>query len=131
MILLDTQAVAWLARRPQALSRAARRAIEKEGRKAGLAVASATLFELAQMAATGEVTTAKTPAEWLRDLVSQTGITVRELTTDIASVAAFLPPTFPADPFDRIIAATAIVDRLPLVTSDARIQESGVVRTIW
>jgi PIN domain nuclease of toxin-antitoxin system len=46
-------------------------------------------------------------------------------------VAAFLPPSFPADPFDRIIAATAIVERVALVTSDARIQESGVVRTIW
>jgi predicted nucleic acid-binding protein len=30
-----------------------------------------------------------------------------------------------------IIAATAIVERLPLVTSDTAIQKSGVVRTIW
>lgn len=131
MIILDTQTVAWLARRPQKLSREARRAIEREARKAGLTVASATLFELAQMAASGEVTTARTPAEWLRELVAQTGVTVRELTTDIASVAAFLPATFPPDPFDRIIAATAIVERVPLVTSDVRIQESRVVRTIW
>jgi predicted nucleic acid-binding protein len=30
-----------------------------------------------------------------------------------------------------VIAATAIVDRMPLVTSDAAIQKSGVVKTIW
>lgn len=131
MIILDTQAVAWLARRPQKLSREARRAIEKESRKQGLAIASATLFELAQMSASGEVTTARTPAEWLKDLVAESGVGVRELTADIAAVAAYLPATFPQDPFDRIIAATAIVERIPLVTSDGRIRGSRVVRTIW
>ena len=131
MIILDTQAVAWLARRPQKLSREARRAIEKESRKKGLAIASATLFELAQMSASGEVTTARTPAEWLKDLVAESGVGVRELTADIAAVAAYLPATFPQDPFDRIIAATAIVERIPLVTSDGRIRGSRVVRTIW
>lgn len=131
MILLDTQALVWLVRRPEKLSRAARRAIEREGRKAGLAIASATLFELAQMAASGEVTTARTPAEWLKDLVADSSLDVRELTTDIAAVAAYLPPNFPGDPFDRLIAATAIVERVALVTSDARIQRSRVVHTIW
>ena len=131
MILLDTQALAWLVGRPQRLSRVARRSIEKESRSKGLSIASATLFELAQLSASGEVVTARTPAEWLKDLVGASGVAVRELTTDIAVVAAHLPPTFPYDPFDRIIAATAIVERIPLVTSDRRIRGSGVVRTIW
>ena len=131
MILLDTQALVWLVRRPQRLSRVARRSIEKESRSKGLAIASATLFELAQMSASGEVVTARTPAEWLKELVAESGVAVRELTTDIAAVAAYLPRTFPQDPFDRIIAATAIVEKIPLVTSDGRIRGSRVVRTIW
>ena len=131
MILLDTQVLAWLVRRPQRLSPAARRTIEREGKKAGLAVASATLFELARMAAEGKITTVRPPAEWLKGLVAESAVTVCELTTDIAAVAAYLPPTFPSDPFDRIIAATAIVERLALVTSDTRIQRSRVVHTIW
>jgi PIN domain nuclease of toxin-antitoxin system len=131
VILLDTQVVTWMVRRPERLSRPARRAIERERRSSGLAIASVTLMELAQMAASGEVRIPGTPAVWLRELVSEASLGVRELSTDIAAVAAYLPEQFPSDPFDRLITATAIVERAPLVTADRRIQESGVLKTIW
>jgi PIN domain nuclease of toxin-antitoxin system len=86
---------------------------------------------MAQAAASGKILIHSTPSEWLRHLVTESRLALRELTADIAAVAAFLPPSFPSDPFDRVIAATAIVDRAPLVTADARIQQSGVVATIW
>ena len=41
------------------------------------------------------------------------------------------PPIFPADPIGRLIAATAVVEKMPLVTADPRIQDGGVVQTIW
>jgi PIN domain nuclease of toxin-antitoxin system len=131
VILLDTQVVAWMAGRPERLSRAARRAVERESHRSGLAIASATLFELAQMAASGAIRIRRTPAEWLAELVREAGLGVRDITTDVAAVAAHLPPGFPADPFDRLIAGTAIVERMSLVTSDSRIRESRVVKTIW
>jgi PIN domain nuclease of toxin-antitoxin system len=88
-------------------------------------------MELGQMLASGEIRSTGTPGDWLRRFAGGTGVAVRDLTVDIAAVAAFLPPDFPTDPFDRLIAATAIVERMPLVTSDRRIQQSRVVRTIW
>lgn len=94
-------------------------------------MASVSLMELAQVAASGDIRIHRTPAEWLRQLVAESRLGLREVTTDIAAVAAYLPPGFPSDPFDRLIAATAIVERVPLVTADTRIQRSGVVKTIW
>lgn len=131
MILLDTQVVVWLVRHPDRLSRRAEKVIAREARRAGLAIASVTLFELAQMAARGAVRISATPSAWIHHVVSQSGLAVKELTVDVAAVAAFLPPTFPPDPVDRVIAATAIVERVPLVTADVRIQRSGVVPTVW
>jgi PIN domain nuclease of toxin-antitoxin system len=131
VILLDTQVVAWTVGGPDRLSRSARRAVERESRRSGLAIASATLYELAHLAASGAIRIRRTPAEWLGELVREAGLGIRDITTDIAVVAAHLPPTFPADPFDRLITATAIVERIPLVTSDTRIRESRLAKTIW
>jgi PIN domain nuclease of toxin-antitoxin system len=131
VILLDTQVVAWTVGGPERLSKAARRAVERESRRSGLFIASATLYELAQLAASGAIRIKRTPAEWLKDVVREAGLGIRDITTDIAAVAAHLPTDVPADPFDRLITATAIVERIPLVTADGRIRASRVVKTIW
>lgn len=39
--------------------------------------------------------------------------------------------TLHGDQFDRIIAASANIHRLPLITRDANITEAGVVETRW
>jgi PIN domain nuclease of toxin-antitoxin system len=130
VILLDTHAAVWLAAKPERLSRAASTAIRRAGTE-GLAIASVTLMEISQLLARGEIQPRGTPQSWLRELVARTNVAVRDISIEIAAQAGHLPPTFPSDPFDRLIAATAVVERMPLVTADTRIQKSGVVRTIW
>jgi PIN domain nuclease of toxin-antitoxin system len=131
VILLDTHAVLWMALRPDRLSRPATRTIRAAQGRGELAIASVTLMELAQMLATGAIRPADTPQGWLRAFVAETTVATCDLTIEVASVAAHLPESFPRDPFDRIIGATALVERAPLVTADTRIQASGIVPTIW
>jgi PIN domain nuclease of toxin-antitoxin system len=51
-------------------------------------------------------------------------IELLELAPDIAAATNDLPHGFPGDPFDRVIAATAKVRQLVLVTSDSAIRDS-------
>lgn len=45
--------------------------------------------------------------------------------------ALSLPTTYPKDPADRMIGATALVEGLPLLTADTEIRRSNAVQTIW
>src|ERR1017187_4503594 len=51
-------------------------------------------------------------------------IELLELTPEIASATNDLPENFPGDPFDRVIAATAKVTDLVLVTCDRAIRDA-------
>ena len=58
-------------------------------------------------------------------------IIVKPITLDIAIYTAYFPPDFPNDLADRIIAATARAEGLPLVTADRRLLDCTLLKTIW
>jgi PIN domain nuclease of toxin-antitoxin system len=55
-------------------------------------------------------------------------IELLELTPGIAAATNDLPETFPGDPFDRVIAATAKIMNLTLITCDAAIRDARFCR---
>ena len=131
MILLDTHVLVWLAADAGRLSRSAAAAIRKAFTSGGLAIASITLWELAMLFSRGRLRAQGTVEASVRALVEGTGVSIREITPEVAALAAQFPSHFPADPADRLIAATARAESLPLVTSDEKIQASPLVKTIW
>jgi PIN domain nuclease of toxin-antitoxin system len=56
---------------------------------------------------------------------------VKDITSTIAALATQFPDSYPADPADRLIGATARAEGLVLVTRDKKIQTSGLVKTVW
>ncbi len=131
MILLDTHVLLWLAAEPRKLSRPAASAIRRSLRLGGLGVASISLWEIAMLLSAGRLRAPGTSDDAIGLLLERTGVTVLEITPEVAALATQFPESFPRDPADRLIAATARSHSIPLVTADERIQRSPLVKTIW
>jgi PIN domain nuclease of toxin-antitoxin system len=130
LILLDTHVVIWLAFEETRISKAAQAALS-EARKGirGLAISDFTLFELSLLFRRKKFELAISPEDFLWD-VERRFVTL-PVTANVALQAFNLPASYPNDPVDRIIGATALVEDIPLITADRGIRKSRVVPTIW
>ena len=124
-VLLDSHVVHWWAADPGRLSPGSATAI---GDARELAVAGVTWFELAWLVTNGRLQSRIPLRGWLDQLARE--IRTLPLTTAVAARAAALPATFPRDPADRVIFATAQETGYRLVTRDLRMREHDVARDI-
>ena len=115
-MLLDTHAFYWWSADSSRLSATAAQSIIDADE---LAVAAISWFELAWMAQNNRIAVPLPLKAWIDELASQ--VQTFPITPSIAMAAVALPTSFPADPMDRLIYATAVEHGIQLVTRDERI----------
>lgn len=131
MIFLDTHVVVWVVADEDRLSRPAASAIRRARNSDGIAIADVVIWELAFLLARGVLRTHNTIEKTVENFIVRSGVTVQSITPEIATIAAQFPDSYPKDPIDRIVGATARAAGLALVTKDERIRSSPFVKTIW
>jgi PIN domain nuclease of toxin-antitoxin system len=128
--LLDTHILLWWFERASRLSAAQRRVLGRAGDRASVGVSDITLLEIALLLEGGRVKLAAPIGEWLARATAAPLVERCGISPAIAREVADLHGTRNWDPADRVLVASARVHGVPLVTSDTRIIESGLVRVI-
>lgn len=123
--LLDTHVVHWWSAEPDRVSRPARRVLETADE---LLVAAVSWYELAWLARHGRIALNIPIRSWLEGLGAQ--VRTIGVSPAIADAAVALPDSFPGDPADRQIYATAIEQGVKLVTKDGAIAEHDRPRSL-
>lgn len=132
MIVLDTHVLIWWVNgEVSKLSRKAVRALTHHGRRNELLVPTISIFEIASLARRDRIRLIGSVGDWLSQLRRLPEYRIEPLTDDIAQRAGQLGDSFPGDPADRIIAATALERGAPLITQDEMLRAAGLLSTIW
>lgn len=132
--LMDTHTWLWALLGHARLGAAAKRVLAKVGDDEPVGLAAISLKEASWLLARGRVSIKRDPsawATWLRDAASAPGLDVLPLTVEVAIESERLPDDFPSDPADRLIAATARLHDLTLLTADRELRARTELRTLW
>ena len=126
-LLLDTHAFLWWLAGDNALSAAARKAITEENNTVYVSAASA--WEIATKYRIGKLPGVAAIVNNLGETIADQGFAVLPISLQHAQVAGMLPGTH-RDPFDRILVAQSLIEKLTLISNEQPFEAFGVSR-LW
>jgi PIN domain nuclease of toxin-antitoxin system len=126
MILLDTHILMWLLIAPEKLSPKAKKAVLAARKVGPLGLSAISLWEIAWLAENKRIEIDVSVESFVKKCASY--VQVLAISPEIAVRSVQFPNSYPKDPQDRIIGATAIVEGIRLLTPDTQIASSGLVR---
>ncbi len=125
-LLLDTHAFLWFVTGDRRLGRAARRALEHED--ARLHLSAASVWEMAIKSSLGQLTLPASLEEYITEKRAE-GYRLLPIEWNHAAAVEHMA-FYHRDPFDRLIAAQALAESMPVVTRDRVFRKYGV-DVVW
>lgn len=126
-VLVDTHAILWWLDGDARLSRRARRILENSENRRLVSIAS--LWEIAIKIALGRLPSDDLSLRMIVDQLSEQEFEILPIGLEAVLRLEKLP-AFHRDPFDRLLIAHALQEHLPLLTTDAAIEQYPIA-TIW
>ncbi|MGD8782332.1 MAG: type II toxin-antitoxin system VapC family toxin [Ignavibacteria bacterium] len=131
MVIADTHIIIWDALQPGKLSKKARKEFDKADNSGGIIFCDISLWEISMLMAKKRIEIDITFTDFI-DLVLKTrNYIIQSITPEIADISTNLITQKITDPADRLISATAISIKAPLITADKNIRASKEIKTIW
>ena len=127
-LLLDTHTfVWWVEKNPKLSTEQVTRLqeVERKGDKFNISII--TLWEIARLVSLGRLEISTSIDHWFDQLEEDSRLSILPLSGSIVLESMRLGRNFPKDPADQLIAATARIHGLKLMTVDQEIIKSGVV----
>lgn len=126
-LLLDSHILLWAVDQPSHLSAAA--AVALQDPTNDLLVSAGSIWEIAIKVGLKKLTLSLPYKQWMNAALTDLGAVVFPITVDYAEVLTTLPDHH-RDPFDRLLVAQALVERVPIVSADPAFDPYGVSR-LW
>ena len=120
-LLLDTHVFLWSVSQPAKLSEAVLGTIRAAAKDRRLLVSVMTVWEVALLVSKGRISLPSPTRQWIETTFARPGLELCPLTAAVAIEASELPAGLPGDPVDRLLVATARLERLTLMTRDSLI----------
>lgn len=124
-LLLDTAALIYAVEAPERLSKKAAAMVRDPENT--LELSAVSLVEIAIKSSVGKL---RLESETVRRAIEELGVRVLPFTAS-AAFALFNLPVLHRDPFDRQIISQALLEDIPVLTSDRAFKRYEGVRVIW
>ena len=126
-MLLDTHSLIWAVQEPGKLGNQAITALQD--RENELLLSAATLWEISIKYGLGKLTLTSPYRVWMTQAMRDLSVTLLPITLNVADVLSTLS-LHHRDPFDRLLVAQAMIEQVPIVSSDV-IFDRYTVSRLW